>query len=213
MWNFLNACVRDQKRYPEIRSRLQSGERFLDLGCALAQDIRQLIYDGVPADNLYGVDLEQGFIDVGYDLFLDKQSLISKFIAGDIFDTSSEVSQLDGTVDILYAAQFFHLFGWDEAVKVGERTVKLLKPQKGVLIIGHVLGCATPSEFQNAPTKGGKMYMHDSSTFSRLWDEIGKATGTKWNTEAVMDSPMMFKAYSDAYPKVGRLLFCVERVD
>jgi hypothetical protein len=89
---------------------MQSGATFLDLGCCVAQDLRKLVYDGAPSKNTYGSDLQADFMNIGYDLFLDKDTLGTTFIAADIFDESekSGLKVLEGTVDIIHAAFFFH---------------------------------------------------------------------------------------------------------
>ena len=84
---------------------------MVDLGCAFAQDIRQLVCDGVPAENLYGVELDERFIDLGYGLFLDKEKLRSLFVVANVLEEHSDLDRLDGKVDVVYASQFFHLFG------------------------------------------------------------------------------------------------------
>lgn len=93
-----------------------NGHQLVDLGCAFAQDIRQLVFNGVPAKNIHGVELEQEFVnlgyDLGYDLFFDKEHLSSEFLIADIFGKDSALENLDGKIDIVYASNFFHLFGW-----------------------------------------------------------------------------------------------------
>ena len=36
--------------YPAILSRIENGDSFLDVGCYLGQDIRQLVFDGAPSE-------------------------------------------------------------------------------------------------------------------------------------------------------------------
>ncbi|KAF1962140.1 hypothetical protein CC80DRAFT_487676 [Byssothecium circinans] len=78
---FLDLMVTDSPHYATILQRLKSGETYLDLGCCVGQDIRKLVYDGAPSENTYGCDLESGFLDMGYDFFLDKTELKTTFIA------------------------------------------------------------------------------------------------------------------------------------
>ena len=59
-------------------------QKFLDLGCCLGQDLRKLVVDGAPAENLHGLDLEGRFIDLGYDLFRDHETLQSRFVVADL---------------------------------------------------------------------------------------------------------------------------------
>lgn len=39
--------------------------------------------DGAPAANLIGTDIQQGFLDLGYDLFKDHDTFEGRFMAGD----------------------------------------------------------------------------------------------------------------------------------
>lgn len=62
----------------------QGSQTLLDLGCCFAQDLRQLVQDGVPSERLHGVDVDQKFLDLGYELFLNKSSLKSTLLAVDV---------------------------------------------------------------------------------------------------------------------------------
>lgn len=67
------------------------------------------MYDGAPAENIYGSELRPEYIQLGYDLFLDKQTLKAKMITpGNIFDVRDKKGGLyelveKGGVDIIYA--------------------------------------------------------------------------------------------------------------
>jgi hypothetical protein len=99
---------------------LTSGnETFLDLGCCFGQDLRKVAHDGAVQENLYGSDLRAEFFEMGYPLFLDKDTLKSKFIAADITDSNSALSELDGRINIIYAGPFLHLFSYADQVGVG----------------------------------------------------------------------------------------------
>jgi SAM-dependent methyltransferase len=83
---------------------------LLDLGCGFAQDIRKLAFDETPAENLYGVDLHNKPIDLGYNMLRDKESLKSRFVIADIFGPNSDLKLVNGSIDIIHAWAFFHLF-------------------------------------------------------------------------------------------------------
>ena len=71
----------------------------------------QPVCDGVPAENLYSVELDERFIDLGYSLFLDREKLRSSFLVAKVLEEYSDLDRLDGKIDVVYASQFFHLFG------------------------------------------------------------------------------------------------------
>ncbi|GAB7350332.1 hypothetical protein MBLNU459_g0964t1 [Dothideomycetes sp. NU459] len=184
-YRFLDLSIGSHPLYPEILSRLSAGnEYYLDLGCCFGQDIRRLVKDGVPSGNCYGSDLRLDFMELGYELFLDKDSLKSKFIVGDVFDPESDLKPLDGRIDILHAAAFFHLFDYEDQKKIGRRVVRLLKPKKGSLLIGRQVGNAKGGTFDHRTNPARKMFRHDKETWAQMWKEIGAETDTVWEANA-----------------------------
>lgn len=98
----------------------QRSAKVLDLGCCVAQDARALVMDGTPAENVVASDLLQHFIDLGFELFADKegQGRIAgmKFQTADVFNQSDvnklkEFAAAEGGYDVIYVGSFIHLFG------------------------------------------------------------------------------------------------------
>jgi hypothetical protein len=175
------------------------------------------VFDGAPPENLYGSDLRMGFIDLGYDLFRDKDRLKSKFIAADVFDPDSELKQLDGQIDVVHAGSFFHLFNLEDQERVAKRIVKLLRPQPGSLVLGRQLGNTTPGEYPRRDGEGSR-YRHDEASWEEMWNVVGRETGTKWKVEAQLarnEIPLIqekarYKG-SSVPPGICRLRFAVRR--
>ena len=162
---------------------MRTGEQiYLDLGCAFAQDIRRLVADGVDSRKCYGADLRLDFIELGYDLFRDKDTLESKFIDADIFDESSPLKDVEGTLDIINASAFFHLFNWDDQKKVAIRVAKLMKPQRGSLLVGKHVGSQNPQERPSCSGMG-RRYSHNIETWRQLWNEVGNETGSQFQVD------------------------------
>ncbi|KAF2867678.1 hypothetical protein BDV95DRAFT_172554 [Massariosphaeria phaeospora] len=174
---FLALSVRQTPRYDEILNRIKNGDKYLDLGCCVGQDIRKLVYDGAPSENTYGVDLMNDFMEIGYDLFLDKATLKTTFMAADVFEKDSELNRLDGEIDIVHAASFFHLFGWEGQLQAAKRMVSLVKPKPGSLIVGRHIGNINPGE-------EASKFMHDADSFALLWKQVGEETATSWEVDA-----------------------------
>lgn len=56
-FRFLNLSLCQQPSYSSVLERLKGGAKYVDIGCCLGQDIRRLVADGAPAENLYGAEL------------------------------------------------------------------------------------------------------------------------------------------------------------
>lgn len=134
---------------------------------------------------MYASDLKKDFWDFGYEMFLDKSSLQTQFVQADIFDADSQLKELDGKIDIVNAASFFHLFGRDEQVKAAKRVVQLLKPKAGSLIVGRQGGRADAGGI----VLQGKLmtaFWHNPDSWVELWKQVGQETSTEWKVEATL---------------------------
>jgi hypothetical protein len=130
---------------------------------------------------MYGSDLRKEFMDIGYELFLDKETLKATFIAADIFDPESDLKQLDGKMDIVNAGSFFHLWEYKDQVKAAKRVVALLKPKPRSLIMGRQVGnlnAGASAESNNSS------FRHNPETWATLWKEVGAETGSQWDVKA-----------------------------
>ncbi|TVY67440.1 Methyltransferase trt5 [Lachnellula suecica] len=215
-FRFLDLAISKSPDYQDVLQRLKSNnETFLDLGCCFGQELRKVASDGAPQENLYGCDLRPEFFDLGYKLFRDQDTLKSKFIAADIFDPASAVSELDGKIDIIYAGSFLHLFGWQQQVAICKRIVKLLKPKKGSLLLGRQVGNLVAGEKVHRTNESEKMFRHNAESFKKMWDEVGEATGTKWTVQAellvLQDQAYVKERGGDHGPDMRRIRFSVFR--
>lgn len=213
LFRFLDLGIQKSPQYSEVLQRLKDGQSFLDIGCCFGQDIRRLVADGAPSENTYGSDLRKDFIELGYDLFLDKETLKTKFIAGDVFDPDASIKQLDGKIGIIHAASFFHLFNWDEQVKIAKLFVSLLNPEAGVLVIGRQMANVEAGEYSFSDKT---RYRHNDESFKRMWKLVGDETGTNWQVDArISDSTLLTKhgsLFEWAPPGSCALSFTVRRL-
>lgn len=181
------------------------------------------VADGVPSENTYGSDLEQEFIDLGYDLFKDKGKIKTTFLAANVFDDDSSLTQIYGQMSIVYTGSFFHLFGHEEQFDAAKRVVQLLTPAKGTMIVGRQVGTANVGDGDAEGFLGEKgRFRHNPKTWTRFWDEVGEATGTKWKVEAELDPFGIGYGGSDSDPtweltknsmeEARRMRFVVTRV-
>ncbi|KAK4166956.1 hypothetical protein QBC43DRAFT_349767 [Cladorrhinum sp. PSN259] len=195
-WGFLSLNITNLPTYSELVSRGQNGAVILDCGCCFGQALRQLAFDGVPQENLVGLDLRQEFIDLGFELFKDSQTWKGKFVAGDLLACAEGQQQgldevVDGKVDIIHVASVFHLFGWDDQVTLGVRMVKFFRGEgaKGRrTVVGRQVGNSEePLDPKEHERLGLGRYHHNEASLQRLWDVIGERTGTTWAVEAGLE--------------------------
>ena len=186
-WLFLDCVLVRLPQYETVLERIKAGDVFLDAGCAFGVELRQLAADGAPGSNLIGTDIEQDFLDLGYKLFKDRDTFAARFIAGDLLNAESHsIDAINGQVDIIHASRLFHLFGWDDQVKLGVRLVAFFNPEADALIVGTQVGNMEPLDRAAHAEQGLGWYRHNAETWQQLWDEIGDKTGTKWKAAAVM---------------------------
>ncbi|KAK6352249.1 hypothetical protein TWF730_009080 [Orbilia blumenaviensis] len=171
--------------YNEILERIKSGQKFLDLGCGFGQEIRKLVYDGIPSGNTFGVDLHLKFVDLGYELFRDRSSLRTEFIAADILEDASDlVSKLTGQIDIIYAALILHHFTWEQQITVAKRIVSLLCPKPGSMIVGRNVAYRDSNQMDEiAKIQNIKPFHHDQASWERLWQQVQEDSESEWKFE------------------------------
>ena len=103
-------------------------------------------------------------------------------MTGNVLDSGDKaLESLDGKIDIIHAASFFHLFSWDDQVRVGERLVSFFKPNaEKATLVGRQMGTHTPGPRTGEAGEGSSRYRHNVESFQELWNVIGERTGTKW---------------------------------
>ena len=57
------------------------------------------------------------------------------FVQTDVLDSTSDLERFNGSIDIIIACQFFHLFDREKQVAAMKRVVKLSRP--GAQVIGY----------------------------------------------------------------------------
>lgn len=213
-FRFLDLSLVRLEIYPRLLQQLKSGGKLLDIGCCLAQDIRKLVFDGVPAENLYGAEYEAPFINVGYDLFRDRNTLKSQFMQADVLDDDPEapLNKLRGSMDIIHLGMVLHVFNRVEQLAALLRCIEILKPGPGALIIGQAVGHV---QGKLSPSQGGKFhFMHSDKTFRELISDLEDKSGAKFRVKAELDQGLGIqdgKRRWDRDDNSRRLTFEVER--
>ena len=188
---FLNASLPSHPSYPAILSLLRRGASYLDAGCCFAQELRYLVHAGIPSTQLYGFDIEPKFFEYGYDLFRDRKTLQAIFVPGDIIAESnskegSELDNLVGQMDVVFANSFLHVWDWHDMIVATKRLVSFTKANKGSMVVGRQLGSVNAISHA-MPTKGGSNWRHNVQSMERFWKQVGEETGSEWKVEAALD--------------------------
>lgn len=173
-------------------------DALLDLGCGVGQSVRQLAHAGVPPARLLAADLRGAlFARVGFRLFRDRERLAgATFVEGDVLDPEDAgMRALDGRASMVHAANLFHLFSWEEQVRLGVRMTRFVQGKgerdgEEVFFFGRHVGSLEPGDRSFASHLSEEQYLHDQESFQRLWDEVGEATGTRWKAEVEMVGKM-----------------------
>lgn len=180
----------------------EKGTKLIDIGCFIGQDLRQLVFDGCPPENLMGCDIVSHW-DVGLDFFCDRDTAFERnvaFFEGDIFHLDSEnsketvkgnrastLSSLKGELDVISITNVVHQWDWDGQVHVCKNLVKLSRGP-GSLVVGFQVGSAGPtrigphSKENSLGTK--EVWWHNPATWQEMWELVGKETMTKWEAQA-----------------------------
>jgi hypothetical protein len=178
-WSFLDFSIQQSPIYKEIIEKCKNeGATVIDFGCCLGQDVRQLVYDGVPIDQIRGYELDPFFIEQGYELFRDGDLMKEKkiFRPGDIFD--DQFLETIEPADYLYAGSFIHLFDAETQKDVCRRLSRLCKRA----IVGRQVGAFIPMEYSTSyGLTGSKMMCHSPESFALMWDEV---TDGQWQVES-----------------------------
>lgn len=166
---------------------LKAGAKYLEIGCCLGQDIRKLVADGVPSENLYGIDLETGFIELGYELFQDKHKLKAQFMQSDALNITvgSALQGLRGTFDYIHLGMILHLLERSEQQLLFENCIQLLKPEAQTFILGTAVG-----DVEGVQTPPGP-FLHSDETFRKMWDDLCKEKGLHVNCNVVLNEDLL----------------------
>lgn len=160
------------------------------MGCGLGQNIRQLLYAGVPALKIGAMEMPRALFDVGLQLFRDIFSQLSpNLLVADLI--KGDTQRFARTATILHVANLFPLFDWRNQLIVAHNLTKFLQAQvegedeKRIFIFGSQVGSLTPGE-REAGQEWEERYLHNQESFQRLWDTMYWVTGWQWKVEVEM---------------------------
>ncbi|KAJ5415511.1 hypothetical protein N7465_004206 [Penicillium sp. CMV-2018d] len=119
--------------YNDIMTELEEDKSRLlvDGGCCMGTDIRKLVLDGYPPENILGLDLENRYFDVGRTLYNEDLSTTKlRFHKADLVDPKfpSKFPELKDRFYFVHSANVIHLFGFGEQEIFFRNLVHLVKP-------------------------------------------------------------------------------------
>ena len=210
---FLNPTMPRHPRYRTILSRLKNGASLIDVGTFVGQDLRKLVFDGVPSTNLYGVDIVNHW-ETGYEMYRDRDKFHAHYIECDILNPSLGLKELNGKADIIWITHVLHQWTWEGQVLAAKSLVNLSRV--GTIVAGYQVGAGVATFQARTELMKADSFLHDPASFAKMWDEVGAETGSKWETTAGFKTieEMGWEA-EDMPEKTGRkiLEFTVERVE
>ena len=173
--------------YQILLDKLRSGDIFLDAGCCFGQEIRYLVQAGVSSSQMYGFDLEQKFIELGYERFQDRDKLHAKFVSGDLLAEpgtakSGGLGTLFEKMDIVFASSLLHFWDWDEMLLAAIRLVSFTRNKTGSMVVGRQMGSLKAGSY-SMPEMEGRVYRHDVGSMKSFWDQVGVRTGSRWRVD------------------------------
>ena len=86
---------------------LQRTGRLLDYGCGTGDNVRQLLRDGFPLERITAFDINRASIDLGFDLYRDREEKSNLFTVSDTFAYGP------AEFDMVYSASVFHVIADD----------------------------------------------------------------------------------------------------
>ncbi|KAF8588076.1 hypothetical protein K439DRAFT_1336384 [Ramaria rubella] len=178
-----------------ILGKTRNNAIYLDVGCCFGNDIRTVIADGYPRQNVVALDLRRGFWDLGHKLFRSSDTTLPVvFIEGDIFKPAilepsppvhtvpstpppsllhlgNSLNPLKGHVSVIHASSLFHLCSEEQQSQLARCLGALLSPQPGSIILGSHVGLRTAGVTPKENTlMGYDMFCHSPESWCALWD-------------------------------------------
>ncbi|KXS21874.1 hypothetical protein M427DRAFT_27425 [Gonapodya prolifera JEL478] len=192
--NYLEPRINKFPAYQRLLKRIATENlKFLEIGCAFGTDVRQVLLDGWPAENILAIDIVDTYWQFGLDLFLDKthpppiQTLWADIIDDAVFDPTKVPSTptnpvigeqfLNGRIDGAFAGAVLHVLSAETVRALLQKVFAALAP--GATFFGISLGITgTDDSFPWGVTpdgKGDKRVLHSSGSLKNLAREVGFA--------------------------------------
>lgn len=138
-------------KHKQFQNILQVKSDFLDYGCGTGDDIRALIKSGYPPQKIVAYDVNWNSINLGFDLYLDRDTLGIQFIVSRGFPFHPS------TFDIVYSGSVIHVLHSKRAIKRYLLNAYLVLKPVGILFgstLGFRIGEPTPHRAERLRRSG-----------------------------------------------------------
>ena len=133
------------------------------------------------------MELEQGLIDAGLDLFMDAGCGEISFLQGDgVKDEHRRWMHkfdVNDGFDIVHTGALFHLFSWEKQLIIAKHLVELVRNIQDPVIFGWQFAAHKAGLHSLGPSNEAHIYGHNEDSMQRFWKEVGENTGTRWSLE------------------------------
>ncbi|KAJ8518184.1 hypothetical protein ONZ45_g4715 [Pleurotus djamor] len=160
----------------------------------IGNDIRKVVSDGWPVENVVASDLRGTFWEAGHELFRSTStSFPAAFVEGDALNSEfipprepfyeppsesapnlanlSSLSPLQGHVAAIHASSFVHLFNKEKQTEVCRSLATLLSPISGSTIFGSHVGIQEAGLRQlTIDGEDYSLFCHSPESWTNLWD-------------------------------------------
>ncbi|KAI0826567.1 hypothetical protein BC628DRAFT_1419076 [Trametes gibbosa] len=226
-FHFVSLMMATNDVYPAV---LETGKRdrtslLLDLGCCMGTDVRKVVQDGYPANQVLGCDIRPEYITLGHELFADAGRSPIRFFTANVFDLSpapsaaessptaapedlekllspstviTDLAQLRGALTHVYAGALFHLFDEETQYALALRVAALLRRRPGAVVFGRHQGLEEEGYVDDH--LGRKRYGHSEASWPRLWKKVfAEVEGEKFASKVVVEAKLVEK-FKDLVP-------------
>ncbi|KAF8592302.1 hypothetical protein K439DRAFT_1324781 [Ramaria rubella] len=203
LFSFTKLAIPEVPLYNEVirQGRRRPDAILLEIGVGFGNDIRKVIDDGYPLQNIVVTDINPQLWDIGHRLFCsDSRSFPVKFVQADIFDERSLSTQtpllhfrpdlrtlraltpLKGYVTAVAIQMVFHLFDLTRQTLLAHRIAQLLSHSRGSMIVGRQMGDVYARDIM---LQGSPHFVHNAATWEHMWSKVFPPGTVEYRSELV----------------------------